>query len=291
MITLENKYLQVSISEQGAEMHSLISKVTGIEHLWQADPAIWPWHAPNLFPVVGSSQNDQILVNDHAYPIGRHGFARNTKFSVLQSSDDHAVFSISDTPDTLSHYPYKFEYQIIYDLVDKRLRVSFKVINHQDRPLYFALGAHPAFRVPFFPDEKYEDYFVEFADPAPTRIHLLNKEGIFNGETREAPVINNRIHLTRTLFDNDALVMKEVKSRKVTITSRKNPCFVEIDFPEFPFLGVWAKSGGDFVCIEPWLGYADAKGPETEFSAREAIHKLEQGHVFEASFFISFGKK
>lgn len=278
------------MSEQGAEMHSIINKVTGIEHLWQADTDVWPWHAPNLFPVVGSSYHDQILIDEQAYPMSRHGFARNSKFIVVTSTEDHAVFSLVQSPETLRHYPYNFEYQVIYDLINKRLRISFKVINRQADNLYFALGAHPAFRIPFFEGEKYEDYYVEFTAPAPTKIHLLNKEGLFNGLTKEAPIIENRISLTRSLFENDALVMKEVKSRKVKIASRKNPIFVEVEFPEFPFVGIWAKPGGNFVCIEPWLGYADSNAGEQEFADREAIHKLEQGHVFEASFFIGFGE-
>ena len=290
MIKLENKYLQVTVSEQGAELQSVVNKITGIEHLWQADPTVWPWHAPNLFPVVGSCYNDQILIDDEAYPISRHGFARTSKFALIISTEDHAVFSLSANQETLKHYPYNFEYQVIYDLINKRLRVSYKVINKQNGDILFSLGAHPAFRVPFFPDENYTDYYVEFAAPAPAKIHLLTKEGLFNGETKINPAIDNQIQLTRSLFENDALVMKEIKSRIIKIGSRKNPYFVEVEFPEFPFVGIWAKTGGDFVCIEPWLGYADSNDGEKEFADKEAIHTLEQGHVFEAAFFIGFGE-
>ena len=246
--------------------------------------------APNLFPVVGSCYNDQILIGDEAYPISRHGFARTSKFALIISTEDHAVFSLSANQETLKHYPYNFEYQVIYDLINKRLRVSYKVINKQNGDILFSLGAHPAFRVPFFPDENYTDYYVEFAAPAPAKIHLLTKEGLFNGETKINPAIDNQIQLTRSLFENDALVMKEIKSRIIKIGSRKNPYFVEVEFPEFPFVGIWAKTGGDFVCIEPWLGYADSNDGEKEFADKEAIHTLEQGHVFEAAFFIGFGE-
>lgn len=290
MIKLENKYLEVTVSEQGAELQSVINKITSIEHLWQADPKVWPWHAPNLFPVVGSCYNDHILVGEEAYPMSRHGFARNSKFALINSTDEHVVFSLSANQETLKHYPYNFEFQVIYDLINKRLRVSYKVINKQESDILFSLGAHPAFRVPFFADENYTDYYVEFAAPAPAKIHLLTKEGLFNGETKNNPAIDNRIQLTRSLFENDALVMKEVKSRIIKIGSRRNPFYVEVEFPEFPFVGIWAKAGGDFVCIEPWLGYADSNAGEKEFADKEAIHKLEQGHVFEAAFFIGFGE-
>ncbi len=291
MIKLENEHLEVMISSKGAEIQSLINKKTGIEHLWQADPAFWPNHAPNLFPVVGSCKNDQILVDEEAYPMGRHGFARHTLFTMVDSTPCHAVFSICDTAETHVHYPYKFEFQVIYDLIHSRLRISFKVINKQESDIFFSLGAHPAFKVPFFEDEKYEDYYVQFTDPAPLRVYSLSKNGLFNGESRPAPLIDRKLHLNHELFVNDALVMKEVKSRKVSIASSKNPHIIEVEFQEFPFLGVWAKPGAKFVCIEPWLGYADQEGPEKEFTEKEAIHKLGQGHVFEASYYIGFGER
>ena len=57
MTVLENDHLRVTIAPRGAELHSLINKTTGTEHIWQADQVIWGWHAPNLFPVVGGLIN------------------------------------------------------------------------------------------------------------------------------------------------------------------------------------------------------------------------------------------
>ena len=174
-ISLENADLKIEVSSNGAELHSLIQKDIGLEHIWQADKNIWPWHAPNLFPVVGSCKNDQILVNEIAYPMNRHGFARNSIFTLLDSNPVHAIFTLSTSEASLVHYPFNFEFQIIYDLIGKKLRISYKVINKDIGDIYFSVGAHPAFKVPFFKDENYEDYYIEFADPAPSKIYLLNK--------------------------------------------------------------------------------------------------------------------
>src|SRR5688500_12365310 len=80
MAILENDFLKISIRSKGAELTSLFDKSSGIEHLWQGDPAVWNWHAPNLFPVVGGCLNNQLYIDGKAYPMERHGFARQSEF-------------------------------------------------------------------------------------------------------------------------------------------------------------------------------------------------------------------
>ena len=46
----------------------------GREAIWQADPAVWPQHAPVLFPVCGSVKNDQVTIAGKTYPMKKHGF-------------------------------------------------------------------------------------------------------------------------------------------------------------------------------------------------------------------------
>ena len=51
--TLENEYLKLTVASLGAEVVSLVRKSDGVEHIWQADPAVWRCHAPVLFPHCG----------------------------------------------------------------------------------------------------------------------------------------------------------------------------------------------------------------------------------------------
>ena len=91
MTILENDLLKVSIDTKGAQITSLYNKTTGVEQMWQADPNVWPWHAPNLFPIVGGLINDELLIDGKAYPMKRHGFARQSEFVLLKSDDQQAV--------------------------------------------------------------------------------------------------------------------------------------------------------------------------------------------------------
>lgn len=287
MTIIENDYLKVGIATKGAQLASLYNKATQTEHMWQADPNVWPWHAPNLFPIVGGLVNNELHVDGKTYTLPRHGFARQSEFEVAEVSETHAVLSLVASDETLAVYPFHFTFQVLYDLIDSALRVTYKIINREDKAIYFSVGGHPAFNIPFSSQDNYEDYYLEFENSSKLEAHLLSSEGYFTGETRPVEMDGNKLHLTRHLFDADALVFKDIQSKSVTIKSTQHEQTLTVEFPYFKHLGIWAKPGANFVCIEPWLGYADSVGASTEISSKPAIQKLDKGHVFEAPYYIS----
>ncbi|WP_234736329.1 aldose 1-epimerase family protein [Tellurirhabdus bombi] len=286
MTTLENDFLRVLVRPKGAELTSIFHKPTNTEHLWQADEAIWGWHAPNLFPVVGGCLDDQLLIDEQTYSMERHGFARKSTFSVIESTPEKAVFSLKNNADTELVYPYRFDFQVEYQLDGPVLTVVYRVLNEDNKTIYFSVGAHPAFAVPFSPNESYEDYLLEFQKEEPLERHLLSPKGYFTGETSPILAVGNQLPLTRDLFDQDALVFKNLDSRRVTIRSRHHDHCITVTYPPFPYLGIWAKPGAPFVCIEPWLGCADSEGMAFDISQKEAIQHVDAGELFEAGFTI-----
>jgi galactose mutarotase-like enzyme len=286
MVTLENKYLKATISSQGAELVSLYNKKNNTEYIWQADPSIWEWHAPNLFPVVGECLNGEILVDGKAYPMVRHGFTRHTKLKWIESSESHAKFSLNYNQDTLAVYPYKFELQVLYDLFDDYIRVSYKVINKDDNTIYFSIGGHPGFNIPFREGESYDDYYLEFESDTQLNKHVISAGGRFTGQTEPVQMDGNKMHLNGELFKNDALVFKRLKSRKINIRSKNHNEYISVSYPHMEFMGIWAKVGAPYVCIEPWMGCADTEGKPVDIKDKEGIEKLEHGHVFETDFTI-----
>ncbi len=287
MTILENEFLKVTIDSKGAQLSSLLNKETCVEQMWQANPDVWGYHAPNLFPIVGGLLNNELHVDGQTHPMSRHGFARTSEFIVLESDDMHAGFSLPYSEKTLAVYPYKFDFQVLYTLIDNALRITYKLINRDKKPVYFSVGGHPAFNVPFNAGEKYEDYYIEFETQENLQSHELNKDGLFNGETHPVPTPNKQLALTRDLFAADALVFKNLKSRMVTIKSTKHDQSLSVEFPHFNYLGLWSKPDADFLCIEPWLGCADSADEPKDITVKENIQKVVAGHVFEASFYIS----
>lgn len=287
MTILENEFIKVSIDAKGAQLSSFYNKTTGLEQLWQADPNVWPWHAPNLFPIVGGLVNNELLIDGIPREMARHGFARHSEFVLLKSDDEQAVFSLPGSEKLRAVYPYKFDFEVMYMLIDNALRVTYKVINLDKRPIYFSVGGHPAFNVPFYSHESYEDYYLEFETEEKLHTHLISPDGLFSGETEPVPFDGNKLWLTKSIFDNDALVFKNLKTREVTIKSKNHSESLSVEFPHFNYLGIWAKPGAPFVCIEPWLGCTDTEGEAKDISRKENIQKLGVGHVFEAAFYIS----
>ncbi|HEY0108215.1 MAG TPA: aldose 1-epimerase family protein [Fibrella sp.] len=288
--TLQNQHLQVSIRNQGAELTSLFNRQTNTEHLWQADPAIWPWHAPNLFPVVGGQTNDQIVVDGKTYPMKRHGFARTSEFTCTEASPEFASFELHSSEATKAVYPYEFMFQITYKLDGPELTITYQVENKGTDNLFMSVGAHPAFNVPFQPGEDYTDYYIEFEQDESLETSLLGPDGLLTGKTESIRLDNRRLTLTPDLFNNDALVLLSLKSRRVILRSRKNNQSIRVDFAAFPYLGLWAKPGAPFVCIEPWLGVADTSSEPRPIDSKQGIQRISPQSSFVAQYTVTVGQ-
>jgi galactose mutarotase-like enzyme len=286
MTILENNSLKVRINLKGAELSSVFNKLTGIEHLWKADPSVWAFHAPNLFPIVGSCLQNELLVEGNKYPIKRHGFARHSEFKLIEQNQTEATFQLNYTEETLEQYPFKFAFEVLYKLEDSNISIKYKVLNLDNKSIYFSLGAHPAFNVPFTSDEQMVDYYIEFFEDESLEKHLLNKDGFFTGLTQAVPLDSRKLQLGPDLFKSDALVFKELNSREVRLKSHKSNHYISVSFPDFTSLGIWSPMGAPFVCIEPWLGYADSVGEQKEFSVKEGVICLEEKGEFKAEYGI-----
>lgn len=289
MHKVENSLLRIMARENGAELVSIFNKMTGIEHLWQADAQVWPWHAPVLFPVVGRCLNDTIIVDGVEYKMEKHGFARKSTFQLLELSESKMVFSLSANTETRRTYPFEFEFLIGYRLEENKVHVSYEIINRDNKTIYFSLGGHPAFAVPFLTGEHYEDYYLEFEQLEDANRCYIDADGYFDGRQDASLLNTNILNLKSAMFRDDAFIYKDLKSRKVTIRSNKNPRWLSVSFKDFPYLGLWAKVGAPYLCIEPWLGCADTAGEEKPFKEKEGMLSLQTASEFGASFVIEVG--
>ncbi len=289
MHKLENSFLKIKAREYGAELTSVFDKQHNIEHLWQADPKFWEWHAPVLFPVVGRCLNDEIIIDGRNYEMQKHGFARKSEFKLLDLNENRMIFSLKSNEELLKVYPYNFEFLVGYRLNLSSLVVSYEVINRDNKDIYFQLGGHPAFAAPFMPNEDYHDYYLEFEEIEDASRYYINDSGYFDGRKDVSLSNSNTIALKNGLFKDDALIFKHLKSRKVSIKSKNHNHFLSVNFKGFNYLGVWAKVGAPYVCIEPWLGCADTADKPVEFKNKEGVVMLAPATSFSVSFNIEMG--
>ena len=170
---LENERLCVEITELGAEILRVYDKKYGREVVWEADPAYWKRHAPVLFPNVGKTYRNTVLINGIHYPTSQHGFARDSMFKCTNSTRDSASFLLVSNEETKEVYPFDFELVITYTLKEKSLCVKWEVRNPGEEEMYFTIGGHPAFRFSK-PEEKKTDYILKFPGKEKLRYVLID---------------------------------------------------------------------------------------------------------------------
>jgi|SRR5688572_4444726 len=287
-VNLENDQLSVTIAQKGAELKSVVSKHTSLEYMWSGDPAFWGKTSPILFPIVGTLKNDTYFFNGKSHRMTRHGFARDHSFEISQSEEGRAVFSLASTDSSYEMYPFHFLLEVEYKLIYDAIEVSYVVQNNGKDPMYFSIGGHPAFKVPLVPGRQYEDYHLQFNRNEDLMRWPIDAKGLI----KETPVPLKQntsiLKLSRSLFDTDALVFKDLRSHSVSIKSERDVHGIDFDFYGFPYLGIWAAKNGDFVCIEPWCGIADAVVHDQQLEHKEGIVKLSAGEKWMRTWKVKF---
>ena len=288
MRSIQNTRLKILIDEKGAELKSAFHLQNRLEYIWGSDPAYWAKSSPVLFPIVGELKNKTYVYNGKEYSLPRHGFARDKMFTVSKQSEASITFSIQSDESTLAVYPFPFTFSIIYTLNDDALQVTYQVHNTGGNEMLFSVGGHPAFKVPLVEGTKYDDYRLAFEKEENLDRWPISKEGLIEKEPQHLLHQGNELPLSKELLKNDALVFKHLQSRFVKLISDKTPHGLHFDFTGFPYLGIWAAPGADFVCIEPWKGIADSVDADGQLQHKEGIVALSVGEEFKLSWNVQF---
>ena len=282
--------LEIDTKPQGAELTSI--QFNGKEMLFQGTKVLdqegkpfWKRQAPILFPIVGQIKNSKTIIEGNSYEMSQHGFARDMDFEEILKTETKHHYILKYNEETLKKYPYKFELKVIYEVIENTLNVTYQVKNIDDKEIYFGLGGHPAFNCDYNNGE-YEIAFTEKED----KIEFLNlKDGLVDIEKAENILNNNKIQLKENTFENDAIIMKNIKSNKVILQNNKtNKKILEFDFTGFPYLAIWSKKGAPFVCIEPWQNTADKINSNGILKEKENINSLKSQDTFECKFSVKF---
>ena len=286
--SLSNNQLELKVNTFGAELCSVRSKADHVEYIWQADSAVWARHAPNLFPIVGRLREGTYRYEEQSYELPQHGFARDHEFICIDQTADTLVFELTANESTLGNYPFHFSLQISYLLQGDMLNVSYSVFNPSHRDLYMSLGAHPAFNCPLLAHETFEDYELQFNGLNLLTVNKLH-EGLIGEETKVIHLSDHKLHLNRSLFEKDALVLKGSQIHEVRLSSALSGRGVEMACADWPYFGIWTKPGtGQFLCLEPWYGITDADHATGKLEEKEGIIKVPAEEVFNCFFTLKF---
>ncbi len=288
MNEIKNKNLKVVINPKGAELWS-IQDENGVEYLWQGDKNIWGSRAPNLFPYIARLTDGKYTLNGQTYNMERHGFIRGSMLVPEQISDDCVTFVLEQNEETKKQYPYDFKYKVVYQLEGNSLNITNVVENNSNETMYFAVGGHPGFNLPFESNLKFEDYYLEFDKDCNPKLVGFTDDCFVNGETQDYALVDNKkINLEHSLFDIDAIIFENT-SKSVTIKSDNSKKSITVDFPNFDYIGFWhmAKTEAPYVCVEPWTSLPSRRGIVEDFAKQENLIQLPQNQIYENKWSIT----
>jgi galactose mutarotase-like enzyme len=272
MFTIKNEFLTVSLNSLGAEIASLKDNETQKEYIWQGNPAIWSGQAPLLFPITGRLLNDTYIYHEKTYSLPKHGFARKSEFSLMRSKPNLAVFGLFDNEKTREAYPFRFYLGGEYKLEGKKLIVTYTIQNKDEVTRYFSFGAHPAFNIEL-------GSRVVFAEKENLTTLLTNSYGYVTGE-KTLNENGDTIVVDAHIFDGDALFFPSLKSESAKLVTPEGKDVLRMTYGRVPYLGLWAKPGAPYVCIEPWYGICDSENVSGKLEEKPAIVSLEPQREF-----------
>lgn len=268
MIVLNNGTLEVTISKFGAEIRKVVKD--GKDRMWSGNPEYWAGIAPLLFPICSGLPDDKYIYNGETYEMPKHGFIRKLPFEVEATADDTATFMFASNEETLKMFPWRFELRVKYTLIREKIKVEYFVLNKSENTMYYSIGSHEGYDCP----EGIEAYDVVFEKEEVLNNCLLDG-AVLSGETEPILLSGNVLSLKEAYFLKDALIFKNIKSKKASLVNRATGQTTTVLFPECEYLLLWHPVGAPFMCIEPWEGICSTKGDSGDITEKEGIIALD----------------
>ena len=255
--TIENEFLTLTVDSHGAEAVSLVWKADGSQLLWQADPAVWGRHAPQLFPYTGRIKGGAFTAKGQTYQAGAHGFARNMEHTLVHQEASCLTMELACCQETLALWPYEFVLRTTYRLEGTTLVHHTEVHNPGSETIQFGFGYHPAFVCPFDANHRAADYDIVFDRPQ-TPIVQDTPGGLCDG-THVLAENSAVLPMSDDMFAADSICLTQLSAKTLSVVERDSGRRVEVNIEGFPYVLLWSALTEQlkFVCVEPWHSLPD----------------------------------
>jgi galactose mutarotase-like enzyme len=202
---------------------------------------------------------------------------------------DALRFTLRDTEKTREIYPFAFCFEVTYRLTGRTLSVELSAANEGEKILPFTMGAHPGFNVPLG-GGSFEDYTLTFGeDCAPYQMEI-SEDGFRTGREEVYALREGRVlPLRHSLFDIDGIFLYGMAS-SVRLSSEKSERYVEVRYPDMPYLGFWHSQGvSNFICIEPWCAMPAIEGQSEDLEKKDGLFRIGPKETRKATVDMIFG--
>lgn len=281
MYEIENDKLSVRVSNIGAQLKSIYSRVTDMEYLWQPGNETWPHSSMLLFPNPGRIAHGRTVIENKVYPGNMHGFANDMPFELVEHGKDRLILELKDNKNTRKYYPYAFRLQVEFALDEDKLIQIFHIVNEDDKPVYYCLGAHPGFYCPLTLGESAKDYSLTFDRPQMLkRLELEENTRLLTGEKTDYLSDEKSIQLHDHFFDDGPLLFDGMDAETLTLRSTASGRFVELGIAGFSHLCLWGvPTRMSLIAIEPWIGTSDRVDTDHVWEHKPGIQIVQQGQI------------
>lgn len=273
---IENEEFRVRVDALGAELREITRKQENHEYMWSGNPDIWKKTAPILFPIVGRLKDGYYNYQNQRYTLKPHGFASEMAFAIEAQEANRLTLSVQENAETMASYPFPFWLGVEFSLTDNRLRVTHTLRNTGDAPQWFSLGAHPGFACDLGDVLRFEKAETIAAYRLEDDL-LGGKEPFLDGQ--------DEWKITADSFARDAYMLEGLQSKSVTLERAETPRWLRFHW-QAPYLGIWAKPGASYVCLEPWFGIDEGSEHNHEFTQKKGIQSLAPGETFALEYCI-----
>lgn len=287
-------FAQMLTSKEGAELQSF--KINGEEKIHQGLESVnsngkvyWKRRYPVLFPMVGKCKKNQTIINGKNYEMQTDGFVKDMQFEPISKLDNFHSYRLQSNKKLIDKYPYEFSLLVTYRTDENKLTTIYKVTNEGDVDMPFAIGGKPAFQINVADLEK-GNYYLEFEEEE-EKIHFLYLvDGLVGTEYAKNIMSDKKtIPLNSHTFDNDAIIMKGLKSKKISLKKKDTKKTVlTMNYEGFPYLAIWSKPKAPFLCIAPWMTTADNANGTGVFRQKTDIVLLPPKQEFECKYTVEF---
>ena len=256
--------------------------------MWNADPAVWDFHAPILFPHCGKLYGGEFEAKGKTYPMIPHGFARLMEHTLVKQTENMLILQLESSPETLEKWPYEFCLTSTITLENDTVHQTLTVENRDEGKMHFGIGYHPAFAIPFDEKHHYSDYELRF-DAVESPICLKTPRGLITGETYHLGKNITAIPIDDQLFANDSHCMVGLQSKTLGLYEKDTGRAVVCNIEKFPYCLLWSKEGQPhFVCIEPWNSLPSLECSSTKWEDKPAAAILNPGESWSTTLTTSF---
>ncbi len=252
--TIKSEKLQLTVTDEGGSMRSLIYLPTGEERLWQGGSA-WSSRDVVIFPIIGHAA--PYTVNGQTYSPKSHGVVRYARLNADDIGENFVQFSLEESDETLKTYPFAFLFRLRYELRQNSLKVTY-FVQSKEGSMPFYVGGHPGLRAPG------GEAIIEFSGGENAVEYPL-------GEDRSRYVGLKRIVANKALFAECKTLQLGGLHGDITLSTEDG--FSYTFNSACPVWAFWSnEKEGDYVCAEPWWGINDFPAAPRELSLKPFVN-------------------